>query len=189
VAWLLRPPALPQVGAAAPPEPTLGAQPLVQPVAPAPSPGERPAERPTATPPPTATPMPAPTPTPQPGVSPFATAAPAPTAPAIETPRPAPTPTPAPEPALAGVFETRSAAEFHVSPEETQVTVAGQLIGIADDWDGMGGGKKYVFPGPGAYLVKLSLPGYQTAWVKVVVAPTAKQEVVDVDTDLEEVEN
>ncbi len=29
------------------------------------------------------------------------------------------------------------------------------MIGIADDWDGMGGGKKYVISGSGPHLVKL----------------------------------
>ena len=68
------------------------------------------------------------------------------------------------------------------------VTINGARIGIADDWDGTGGGKEYVFPAPGIYVVRLDAEGYQTAWVRIIVRPEAKKKVVDVDTDLEEVE-
>ena len=61
-------------------------------------------------------------------------------------------------------------------------------LGPADDWDGAGGGETYSFPGPGEYLVKLSLQGFRTVWVKVVVTPSAKRDVVDVDTELEEID-
>ena len=54
------------------------------------------------------------------------------------------------------------------SPE---LDFAGRLIGIADDWDGRGGGKKYVFNGSGPQLIKLELKGYRTAWVKITVTP------------------
>ena len=37
---------------------------------------------------------------------------------------------------------------------------------------------------PGKYLVKLSLAGYQTAWVQVVVKGDAEDEIVTVDTEL-----
>jgi hypothetical protein len=78
------------------------------------------------------------------------------------------------------------AAEFHVSPEEAVVAIDGVVIGKADDWDGMGGGKAWVFPGPGTYLVRLEAEGYRTVWVQVVVRAGADEDVVDVDTDLEE---
>ncbi|KAB2954066.1 MAG: hypothetical protein F9K18_14050 [Thermoanaerobaculia bacterium] len=96
---------------------------------------------------------------------------------------------PAPAIHFAATFQTRRAAEFHVDPEDALVTVDGSPIGIADDWDDMGGGKQYVFPGPGEYVVQLSLAGYRTAWVKIIVGPGAKKDVVDVDTDLDEIEN
>ncbi|MCB9377854.1 MAG: hypothetical protein H6511_03710, partial [Holophagales bacterium] len=111
------------------------------------------------------------------------------TAVATAAPTPAPRPTATPEPPLAGVFETRRGAEFHVDPEEALVTVAGKLLGKADDWDGMGGGKIYVFPAPGEYLVHLELEGYYDAWIKIIVTPTAKRNVVDVDTELIEIDN
>ena len=172
VAWTMRTPPAPDIGAPTP-EPTLSAQPLVQPEG---------ATTPLATPTPVATATPAPTPKPTP--KPKATPTPAPT----PEPTPEPTPTAAPQIVFSGVFETRRAVEFHVSPEETLVTVDGRLIGMADDWDGMGGGKKFVIGGSGPHLVKLSLDGYKTAWVKVVVSPDAKKDTVKVDTDLEEID-
>jgi hypothetical protein len=130
----------------------------------------------------------------QPPVQAPAAAAPPVTMAPIEiasTPAPAPPPVAGPppassEPAIAERFETRSAAEFHVSPEEAVVAVDGVIIGKADDWDGMGGGKAWVFPGPGTYLVRLEAEGYRTAWVQVVVRAEAEEEVIDVDTELEE---
>ena len=111
--------------------------------------------------------------------------APAPTLPVAEV---APAPTPEAAPPIAAVFQCRRGAEFKVDPEEVLVTVDGQLLGEADDWDGAGGGKTYYFSGPGDHLVKLALQGYRTVWVKVVVTPSAKRDVVDVDTELEEIE-
>ena len=64
----------------------------------------------------------------------------------------------------------------------------GRVLGKADDWDGAGGGETHFFPGPGDYLVELSLEGFRTVWVKIVVSPAAKRDVVDVDTELEEID-
>ncbi len=97
-------------------------------------------------------------------------------------------PAPEPPPPIAAVFQCRRGAEFRVDPEEVLVTVDGQLLGEADDWDGAGGGKTYYFSGPGEHLVKLALQGFRTVWVKVVVTPSAKRDVVDVDTELEEID-
>lgn len=101
---------------------------------------------------------------------------------------PAALPATEPPPPIAAVFRCRRGAEFKVDPEEVLVTVDGQLLGEADDWDGAGGGKTYYFSGPGEHLVKLSLQGYRTVWVKVVVTPDAKRDVVSVDTELEEID-
>ncbi|MEO8196355.1 MAG: serine/threonine-protein kinase [Thermoanaerobaculia bacterium] len=125
-------------------------------------------------------------------------------APAPAVPKPAAVPTvtetavpesapvaiaPAPEPPpIATVFQCRRGAEFKVDPEEVLVTVDGQLLGEADDWDGAGGGKTYYFSGPGDHLVKLSLQGFRTVFVKVVVTPSAKRDIVKVDTELEEID-
>jgi hypothetical protein len=111
-----------------------------------------------------------PTPTPKPWVVP------------TELPPPTPTPTPP----LVAVFRARQAARFDVSPEDAEVTVDGRSIGKADDWDDKGGGKLYRFDGPGSHYVKLSLKGYRTAWIKIVVSGSASDKVAEVDTELKE---
>jgi len=50
----------------------------------------------------------------------------------------------------------------------------------------MGGGKVFDFPKPGTYYVRLTLKGYKTAWVKIVVKSDADKEVANVDTELNE---
>ncbi|GMU66626.1 MAG: hypothetical protein AMXMBFR36_29000 [Acidobacteriota bacterium] len=196
IVLLTRKPAPPDAGRAAEDRP-LVAQPLAQP----PAPERAPEPEPTApaavveTPAPVEEKKPAPPPT---VVAPTVAAATAP--PLATTPAPAtvvvpvapaivePEPEPAPAPPITAVFETRRAAEFHVDPEEALVTIDGRQIGTADDWDDRGGGKQWVFTAPGEHLVELSLAGYHTAWIKIVVKPDAKSDVADVDTDLEEIE-
>ena len=52
----------------------------------------------------------------------------------------------------------------------------------------MGRGRKWVFKHPGSYLVRLGAEGYHSAWIRVVVKPDAEEKVVEVDTELEEIE-
>lgn len=130
---------------------------------------------PEETPEPTATPVPSPTAQPSPKPAPVVVA------PTV----PAPTPTPTVPPVVKTYFGRRGAV-FNVDPEETLVEIGGKVIGVADDWDGKGGGKVYVFPGPGTYYAKLFLTGYRTVWVAIVIAPTAADEEADVDWDMEE---
>lgn len=87
---------------------------------------------------------------------------------------------------MVAVFYCQSGAEFNVSPEETIVTVDGKELGKADDWDGKGGGQTYFFSRPGKHYVKLALAGYRTTWIEIIVAPTAGDEIADVDTRLPE---
>jgi len=58
------------------------------------------------------------------------------------------------------------------------------LIGIADDWDGVGGGQKYLIRVPGEYYSRFTLAGYEPAWVKILISPNAKEQFCDVDTKL-----
>ncbi|GEM_PF-2552011 len=107
--------------------------------------------------------------------------------PAAESKGPAAAPAPSPpEPAIvfSKTYECSRYAEFHVDPEEALVTVDGKEIGKADRWDGMHFRKGYKFPGPGTYAVKLSLQGYRTEWVKIVVRPEAKKKTAKVDLEL-----
>lgn len=198
IVLLARKPAPPEAGRGADPQP-LVAQPLTQPPAPAtvvPATVAAPAPEPTPEPErpaPAEEPKPVPPPT---VVAPRVAAATAPPVVVEPAPEPAPepavpavaAPAPPPPPPIAAVFETRRAAEFHVDPEDALVTIDGRPIGKADDWDDMGGGKQWVFTAPGEHLVELSLAGYRTAWIKIVVKPDAKRDVVDIDTDLEEIE-
>ncbi len=152
----------------------VGAAPTPTPATESTLPPEAPTQAPTWAPSPTPTVLVKPTPTPEPLV--------------IPTAAPLPTPTPAPTPPIVMTYFGRSGAVFNVSPEEALVEVEGKVIGIADDWDGKGGGKVYVFSRPGTYYAKLSLRGYKTAWVAVVITPSAKEENADVDWELEELD-
>jgi hypothetical protein len=196
IVLLTRKPAPPEAGRGADPQP-LVAQPLTQPPAPAtagaatvPTPAPEPAPEPER-PAPAEEPKPVPPPT---VVAPRVATATAPPVVVEPAPEPEPAapaviePAPPPPPPIAAVFETRRAAEFHVDPEDALVTIDGRPIGKADDWDDMGGGKQWVFTSPGEHLVELSLAGYRTAWIRIVVRPDAKRDVVDIDTDLEEIE-
>jgi serine/threonine-protein kinase len=194
IVLLTRKPAPPEAGRGADPQP-LVAQPLAQPAAPATvvaaaAPAPEPEPEPPA---PVVETKPVPPPT---VVAPRVAAATAPPVAIAPAPEPAPEPAapavappePPPPPPIAAVFETRRAAEFHVDPEDALVAIDGRPIGTADDWDDMGGGKQWVFTAPGEHLVELSLAGYRTAWIRIVVKPDAKRDVVDIDTDLEEIE-
>ncbi len=165
---LIRPSPPPLLPATPPAAPTEAAQPspgqpeastnpppiLIVTVAPTPPPTTRPLTMPTP---------PAPTPTPRP---------------------PTPPPQPTPTPPIVAIFECREGVEFHVSPDEAEVEVNGTLIGIADDWDGVGGGQKYLIRVPGEYYSRFTLAGYEPAWVKILISPNAKEQFCDVDTKL-----
>lgn len=123
-----------------------------------------------------------------------------PAAPAEATPRPAdvvPSPpllvpvavVPAysPPAAISEVLSCREGVEFHTDPEEAVVSIDGQRIGVADDWDGMGGGKAWQSQ-PGTYVACMSGPSLQTVCVEIHLEPGARKRLCDVDTDLEEVE-
>ncbi len=120
------------------------------------------------------------TPTPQPA----AVVVPTPFLPTPTAPPPTPTPVPTPTPPLVATFECREGVEFHVSPDEAEVEVNGTVIGIADDWDGVGGGQKYLIRVPGEYYSRFTLAGYQETWVKIIISPNARERFCDVDTRL-----
>ncbi len=80
-------------------------------------------------------------------------------------------------PPIVAIFYCRRGAEFKVSPEEAVVTVDGNVLGKA-------GGREHVFDRPGKHLVRLSMSGYRTTWVQIVVDPAARDDIVEVDTVL-----
>ena len=65
-------------------------------------------------------------------------------------------------------------AEFHVEPEEVLVTDRRPAPGRSRRLGRRRRRRDLLFPGPGDYLVKLSLQGYRTVWVKVVVTPVGE---------------
>jgi predicted Ser/Thr protein kinase len=106
---------------------------------------------------------------------------------AVIPPTVTPIPSPTPTPPIVGVYACRRGAEFNVSPDSADVEINGTRLGIADDWDGKGGGQTYIFRHPGVYYARFSLAGHRTAWVKIVVSPDSDTEIADIDTRLEEV--
>ncbi|MGE5235016.1 MAG: protein kinase domain-containing protein [Acidobacteriota bacterium] len=119
-----------------------------------------------------------------------ATAAPLPTASPAAVPtavmqavRPPDTPTPAPTPTprLLGVFACSHSAEFNVSPDDAELAINGTSLGLVSSLDE----KTYVFPHPGVYYARMTLAGYRTAWVKIVVAADAHTEKAEIELELE----
>lgn len=98
--------------------------------------------------------------------------------------RPSPTPPSLPPPAVAQVYVTSKAVKFDIDPEEAFLEIDGKVIGTADEWDGMGGAPVYEFDREGSHFVKVSLPGYETVWLRIDVRADAKQAVVSVDYEL-----
>jgi hypothetical protein len=107
-----------------------------------------------------------------------------PAPPAAEPVAPAPAPAYTPPVAVSDTFRCRKAAEFNVSPEEAHVLIDGRDNGIADDWDGAGGGKDWSLAS-GEYVACFAAPKYKTACVRLVVSPQGEDDVCDVDTELD----
>jgi len=84
-----------------------------------------------------------------------------------------------------GVFQTRRAVRFGITPEEARIFVDGRYIGLADDWDGRGGGREYEFSRRGGHLVHIGLPGYRDLDLELVVTSAVEEEVLELDTALE----
>jgi hypothetical protein len=72
-----------------------------------------------------------------------------------------------------------------VSPEQARVYVNGAYVGIADDWDGRGGGLDYEFSRLGGNFVRLELPGYRGREWEVVVTSGADEDVLEIRDELE----
>jgi hypothetical protein len=82
------------------------------------------------------------------------------------------------------VYRTRSAARFAVRPEQARIWVNGRYVGIADDWDGWGGGRVYPFP-KGLHRVRLELPGYRTLELAVLAGGDASVDTVKIEDRLD----
>ena len=114
---------------------------------------------------------------------PTATASTASTGSQREAPTAAAEPAPPPGPPADVVYRTRRSARFGTSPDQARIFVDGRFVGIADDWDGHGGGRELEFTN-GTHHVRLELPGYQTIHVDMVVSSSADDDTVKVDDEL-----
>jgi predicted Ser/Thr protein kinase len=84
------------------------------------------------------------------------------------------------------VYHTRRSARFSTSPDQARLFLDGKFVGIADDWDGRGGGKNLEFAS-GTHRVRIELPGYQALNIDMVVTPGAEDETVKIDDELRRV--
>ncbi|HYK42435.1 MAG TPA: serine/threonine-protein kinase [Thermoanaerobaculia bacterium] len=82
------------------------------------------------------------------------------------------------------VYRTRRYAKFGVSPDQARMYVDGRYVGIADDWDDRGGGRKYEFAREGVHRVHFELPGHRDLNVEIVVSPNASDDTADVGDEL-----
>ena len=89
-----------------------------------------------------------------------------------------------PREAADNVYRTRRYGKFGVSPDQARMYVDGRYVGIADDWDDRGGGKKFEFHREGTHRVRFELPGYRTLNVDVIVSSGADDDTADVGDEL-----
>ncbi|MDQ6894871.1 MAG: hypothetical protein M3167_19630, partial [Acidobacteriota bacterium] len=82
------------------------------------------------------------------------------------------------------VYRTRRFAKFGVSPDQARMYVDGRYVGIADDWDDRGGGRKYEFAREGTHRVRFELPGHRDLNVEILVSPSAPDDTADVGDEL-----
>jgi predicted Ser/Thr protein kinase len=82
-------------------------------------------------------------------------------------------------------YRTRRSVRFTSSPEQARLFVDGRYIGIADDWDNRGGGRPFQFEGTGTHSVRMELPGYRTLYLQIDVEPTADDDSISIDEELE----
>ena len=161
------------------------AQPTTSPVPSTPAPESR--ARPTDTPaPPTPAATPIPTPPAPPIPTTVATASPAaPPARRLEAPDPVPPEPPSGEPGARGaVYRTRRSVRLAIVPEQARIWIDGRYVGIADDWDGNGGGLVLQFAGRGPHALHAELPGYRSLEAEIDVTPAAESASVDVEEEL-----
>ncbi|MDQ2978005.1 MAG: protein kinase, partial [Acidobacteriota bacterium] len=82
------------------------------------------------------------------------------------------------------VYQTRRYAKIGVSPDQARMYVDGRYVGIADDWDDRGGGRKFEFTRAGTHRVRFELPGHRDVNVEVQVSPAASDDTVEIGDEL-----
>jgi serine/threonine-protein kinase len=83
------------------------------------------------------------------------------------------------------VYRTRGTARFAVRPEQARIWVNGRYVGVADDWDGWGGGTEFPFGRAGVHRVRLELPGYRTVELAVLRTEDAPRDSVKIEDRME----
>lgn len=156
-------PAGPLLGGGRPVPAIASATPLVPAVPPAAAPSPLPSPSPL---PPTRTPSPAPTPRPRP------------------TATPVPTATPLPLDSTLVRLDARSGLRLKIDPPQARVFVDDVYAGIADDWDGAGGGALLTFAEPGHHRVRVAYIGRGDLLVDLLVSATAPNDVVELKQPL-----
>ena len=81
-------------------------------------------------------------------------------------------------------YRTRKYAKIGVSPDQARMYVDGRFVGIADDWDDRGGGRKFEFIREGVHRVRFELPGYHDLNVDVTVSGGADDDTADIGDEL-----
>lgn len=73
------------------------------------------------------------------------------------------------------MYRTRSGILLTLAPQQARVSLDGRYIGIADDWDGRGGGLALRIAQPGPHRLRLELPGYRPFEAEIDVSPNAER--------------
>ncbi len=77
-------------------------------------------------------------------------------------------------------YECRRGVKFSIDPDKAVVTIDGRRAGVAEDFHH----QVYKFSRPGTHYARLSLRGYQTEWVRILVRPGADGNDADVKLSL-----
>jgi hypothetical protein len=83
-------------------------------------------------------------------------------------------------PKVRATYECRRGVKFSIDPNKAVVTMDGKRIGISEDFYH----RAYNFSRSGTHYAKLSLRGYRTDWVKIVVRSGAEDENTDIKLEL-----
>ncbi len=77
-------------------------------------------------------------------------------------------------------YVCRRGAKFSIDPDKATVTIDGRRVGLAEDFYH----HAYTFSRSGTHYARLSLRGYRSETVRIIVRPTAEDENTDVKLDL-----
>ena len=82
-------------------------------------------------------------------------------------------------PRVAATYECRSGVKFSIDPDKAAVSIDGHPIGVAEDFYHRAYNLR-----PGTHYAKLTLRGYRTETVKILVRSTASDDNADIKLKL-----